>query len=151
MSYRADSREKFGARKCDGARGNFACAQLVSAEDFAARRRKYQCIFQSHIARPGAPEQSANSRQEKFSSQVFIVVRGWEPGRLSSGLHVGEPRRLTDIFGCLYGGSNRFTEWMCFCQTTAYVLLRRCLASLSACVWRSSPSGTLFRGFRGDG
>jgi hypothetical protein len=151
MSYRADSRKKFGVKKCDGAPGNFACAQLVSAEDFRVRRGKNWHISYSRIARARAPQQSANSRQEKFSSQVFIGARGREPGRLSSDLHVGEPRRLTGIFSCLYGRSNPFAEWMRFCQTTAYVLLRRCLASLSACVWRSSPSGILFRGFRGDG
>jgi len=79
MSYLADTREEFATKKCDGAPGNFACARLVSADDFGVRRGKKQRISHSLNSRTVAAKRRANSHRKKFSSQAFIRVRGWTP------------------------------------------------------------------------
>jgi hypothetical protein len=151
MSYPADTRQNSG-RKIVTHRPGISLAQTSSLRERfrPSMREKGAYFFCAKIPLPSL-RRGARIRTKKICRVKDSLLRGWYPEKVPGRRHVCEPRRLTYLQGCLYSRSNRFAEWMRVCQTTAYVLLRRCLASLSACVWRTSCSGILYRGFRGDG
>jgi hypothetical protein len=103
MSYSADRRQNWG-RKIVTHRPGISLAQTSFLQDrFQSSTPKNQRISSAQNSHAVALERSANSHQENFSSQAFVVA--WlVPGKGGGGLHVGKPRRLTYVPGCLYSG-----------------------------------------------